>query len=330
MDRIAENFFDLEVMARYLPSIIDGVFVTIHLAILIVLSGLALGFVLAVVRAFQIRPVNWLIVLVVDVFRALPPIVIMIVFYFALPFVGISMSGFVVAWLSLTLVLASFAEEIFWTGILSVDRGQWEAARSTGLGFLPTLRDVVLPQAVRLTIPPLTNRTIVITKSTAIASVVAVQEILTQASAAQAFSANTTPLTMAAGPPTSSSSCPSSSSADGWNRASGGSADARPGTRRMEALVHNFFNLEILLKVHPLLLKGFWMTIQLCLLVVPLGVAGGLVVGGRLQLPRALAQLAAHRLRRLLPLVPRRSCCSSSCSTACPSSVSRCRASSRC
>ena len=198
MDRIAENFFDLEVMARYLPSIIDGVLVTIHLAVLIVLSGLALGFVLAVVRAFQVRPVNWLIVLVVDVFRALPPIVIMIVFYFALPFVGISMSGFVVAWLSLTLVLASFAEEIFWTGILSVDRGQWEAARSTGLGFLQTLRDVVLPQAVRLTIPPLTNRTIVITKSTAIASVVAVQEILTQASAAQAFSANTTPLTMAA------------------------------------------------------------------------------------------------------------------------------------
>lgn len=198
MDRIAENFFDLAVMAKYLPSIIDGVWVTVHLAVLIVLSGLALGFVLAVVRAFQIRPVNWLIVLVADVFRALPPIVVMIVFYFALPFVGISMSGFVVAWLSLTLVLASFAEEIFWTGILSVDRGQWEAARSTGLGFLGTLRDVVLPQAVRLTIPPLTNRTIVITKSTAIASVVAVQEILTQASAAQAFSANTTPLMMAA------------------------------------------------------------------------------------------------------------------------------------
>lgn len=198
MDRIAENFFDLAVMAKYLPSILDGVWVTVHLAVLIVLSGLALGFGLAVVRAFQIRPVNWLIVLVADVFRALPPIVVMIVFYFALPFVGISMSGFVVAWLSLTLVLASFAEEIFWTGILSVDRGQWEAARSTGLGFLGTLRDVVLPQAVRLTIPPLTNRTIVITKSTAIASVVAVQEILTQASAAQAFSANTTPLMMAA------------------------------------------------------------------------------------------------------------------------------------
>ncbi len=198
MERIAENFFDLEVMAKYLPSIIDGFFVTLHLAALVVISGLVLGLVLAVVRAFQVRPVNWLIILVVDLFRALPPIVIMIIFYFALPFVGIRMSGFVVAWLSLSLVLASFAEEIIWAGILSVDRGQWEAARSTGLSFSQSLRDVVLPQAVRLTIPPLTNRTIVITKSTAIASVVAVPEILAEASAALGFAANTTPLTMAA------------------------------------------------------------------------------------------------------------------------------------
>ncbi len=198
MDRIIDNFFDLEVMAKYLPSIIDGFFVTIHLAILVVITGLVFGLVLAVVRAFQVRALNWLIILLVDVFRALPPIVIMIIFYFALPFVGIQMSGFVVAWLTLSMVLASFAEEIYWAGILSVDRGQWEAARSTGLSFFQTLRDVVLPQAIRLTIPPLTNRTIVITKSTAIASVVAVQEILGEALAAQGFAANTTPLTMAA------------------------------------------------------------------------------------------------------------------------------------
>ena len=198
MERLAENFFDLEVMAKYLPSIIDGFYVTLHLAALIVVSGLVLGLVLAVIRSFQVRPVNWLIIFVVDAFRALPPIVIMIIFYFALPFVGVRMSGFVVAWLSLTLVLASFAEEIYWAGILSVDKGQWEAARSTGLSFFQSLRDVVLPQAVRLIIPPLTNRTIVITKSTAVASVVAVQEILSQAGAAQGFSANTTPLTMAA------------------------------------------------------------------------------------------------------------------------------------
>lgn len=198
MDQIVANFFDLEVMARYLPDILSGFVLTIYLAVAIVLFGLALGLALAVVRAFQIRPLNWLIVFFVDLFRALPPLVIMIIFYFALPYVGVELGGFVAAWLALGFVLAAFAEEIYWAGILSVDKGQWEAARSTGLPFFRTLRLVVLPQALRLTIPPLTNRTIAITKGTALASVVAVPEILSQATAAQAFAANTSPLTMGA------------------------------------------------------------------------------------------------------------------------------------
>lgn len=198
MDQILSNFFDLEVMARYLPDILDGFVLTIYLAVAVVLFGLALGLLLAVVRAFQIRPVNWVIVFFVDLFRALPPLVIMIVFYFALPYIGLQLGSFTAAWLALGFVLASFAEEIYWAGILSVEKGQWEAARSTGLSFFRTLYIVVLPQALRLTIPPLTNRTIAITKGTALASVVAVPEILSQATAAQAFAANTSPLTMGA------------------------------------------------------------------------------------------------------------------------------------
>ena len=198
MDAILVNFFDLEVARRYLPDILSGVVVTLELAALVVVSGLVLGLLLAVIRAFQIRPINFVLVLFVDVFRAVPPLVIMILAYFALPYAGVQFSGFVAAWLSLMLVLAAFAEEIYWAGILSVDKGQWEASRSTGLTFFDTLVHVVLLQAVRMTIPPLTNRTIAITKNTALASVVAVQEILSQAGAAQAFAANTTPLTMAA------------------------------------------------------------------------------------------------------------------------------------
>ena len=198
MDAILVNFFDLEVARRYLPDILSGVVVTLELAVLVVVSGLVLGLLLAVIRAFQIRPINFVLVLFVDVFRAVPPLVIMILAYFALPYAGVQFSGFVAAWLSLMLVLAAFAEEIYWAGILSVDKGQWEASRSTGLTFFDTLVHVVLLQAVRMTIPPLTNRTIAITKNTALASVVAVQEILSQAGAAQAFAANTTPLTMAA------------------------------------------------------------------------------------------------------------------------------------
>ena len=88
----------------------------------------------------------------------------------------------------------AFAEEIFWAGIVAVPKGQWEAARSTGLRFWQTLSQVVVPQAVRLTIPPLTNRTIAITKGTALGAVVAVGEILYQAQTAYSFSYNPSPL----------------------------------------------------------------------------------------------------------------------------------------
>ena len=195
---IVENFFNPVIAARYWPDILRGAVVTIELGVLIVVSGLLLGLGLAILRALQIRPVTWLIIAFADVFRALPPLVTLVLVYFALPFVDIEISGFVATWATLAFSLAAFAEETFWAGILSVDKGQWEASRSTGLTYLQTLGFVVLPQAVRMTIPSLTNRTIAITKMTAIASVVAVEEILANAATAQAYSANTTPITMAA------------------------------------------------------------------------------------------------------------------------------------
>jgi polar amino acid transport system permease protein len=197
-DRFTDSFFNARVMALYLPKIIDGFWLTVMLALCIIIAGLALGLLLALLRAFGIRPLNWLIIFVVDLFRALPPLVIIVLLYFGLPNAGIELSGFVAAWLSLTLVLMAFSEEIFWAGITSVAKGQWEAARSTGLGFVQTLAYVVLPQALRITIPPLTNRTIAITKGTALASVVAVPDILGAANSGVSFSFNPSPLTLGA------------------------------------------------------------------------------------------------------------------------------------
>ncbi|MFC3125231.1 amino acid ABC transporter permease [Pseudoroseomonas globiformis] len=192
------SFFNLKVMTQYLPLVLQGLGLTVVLALLIVVCGLVLGLALAVIRSFGVRPLNWLIIFVVDVFRALPPLVIIVLLFFGLPAAGMSISGFAATWLSLTLVLAAFAEEIFWAGITAVPKGQWEASRSTGLTFLQTLRMVVLPQALRMTIPPLTNRTIAITKGTALASVVGVSEILGAAQSAMSFSANPSPLTLGA------------------------------------------------------------------------------------------------------------------------------------
>ena len=198
MNAFLETFFKPNIIAQYLPSILAGVVTTIEIALAVVISGLALGLALAVLRSFQIKAINALVVVFVDVFRALPPLVIVLLVYFGLPNVGISIPSFAVLWLVLSLVLAAFAEEIFWAGILSVPKGQWEAARSTGLTFIRTLGYIVLPQAVRLTVPPVTNRTVAITKNTALGMVIGVPEILNQATSAQSFSGNATPLMMGA------------------------------------------------------------------------------------------------------------------------------------
>jgi polar amino acid transport system permease protein len=196
--RFLDAFFKPELIERYFPAIMKGVVVTIEIAAAVVVTGIALGLVLAVARSFRVLPLSALIVVFADVFRALPPLVLILLVYFGLPNVGINLPSFTVLWLVLALVLAAFAEEIFWAGILSVPKGQWEAARSTGLGYLGTLTYVVLPQALRLTVPPLTNRTVAITKNTALGTVIGVGEILNQATTAQSFAGNATPLMMGA------------------------------------------------------------------------------------------------------------------------------------
>lgn len=196
--RLAQTFFDPAIMAQYLPAVARGFAITVAIASAVVVTGLVAGLVLALLRTLRWPLLSFPIVVFVDVMRAVPPLVILIILYFALPTVGVEMSAVVATWLALSMVLAAFAEEIFWSGILAVPRGQWEASRSTGLSRAQTLAWVVLPQAVRMTIPPLTNRTIAITKGTALGAVVAVGEILYEAQAGYSFSYNPSPLTLGA------------------------------------------------------------------------------------------------------------------------------------
>ncbi|MEJ8475390.1 amino acid ABC transporter permease [Roseibium algae] len=196
-ERFIDTFFKYDVMQQYWPDILKGLFVTCQIAVLVVIFGLALGLGLAILRCYRVRLVNFCIIIFIDMLRALPPLVLILILYFGLPNIGITLSGYLVLWLVLTLVLAAFAEEIFWAGILSVPQGQWQAARSTGMGYFQTLIYVVLPQAIRMTIAPLTNRTIAITKNTALGMVIGVGELLNQATTAQSFAGNATPLMMA-------------------------------------------------------------------------------------------------------------------------------------
>jgi His/Glu/Gln/Arg/opine family amino acid ABC transporter permease subunit len=198
MDELIRLFFDLEIMARYLPMIMEGFWMTMTMAVLVVVLGLPLGLILALMRAFQVRLLNLFIVFFVDLFRAIPPLVVIYVFYFAFPYAGVTFGSVTATVLTLTLVMAAFSEEIYWAAMTSLPRGQWEAARSTGLRFGQTLIFVILGQSIRRAIPMLTNQTIAVTKGTALGSTVAVQEILNQALSAQSLSANPSPLTLGA------------------------------------------------------------------------------------------------------------------------------------
>ena len=134
--RFLDAFFNWRLIERYSPDILKGTAVTIEIAVAVVVTGILFGLALAIVRAFRVLTFNTLIVIFVDMFRALPPLVLILLVYFGLPNIGINLPSFAVLWLVLALVLAAFAEEIFWAGILSIPKGQWEAARSTGLAFL--------------------------------------------------------------------------------------------------------------------------------------------------------------------------------------------------
>jgi len=198
MHAIVENYFNLDVLGRYYPSILAGYVVTVEVALLTIALGVGIGLTLAILRCLRLRVLNAIIVIYVDVFRSLPQLVVIVFVYFALPYAGVSLSPFAATVLSLAAVLSAFATEAFWAAILALPQGQWDAARSLGLGFLGTLFLVVLPQAVRIAIPLLANRAISITKGTALGTAVSLPEVLGQAESVMAIAANPSPLTLAA------------------------------------------------------------------------------------------------------------------------------------
>ena len=128
----------------------------------------------------------------------MPMLVILILIYYALPFLGVRFSSWTSAILAFSLVMGAYSAEVYRAGIEGVPKGQFEAAAALGLPFLLTLRRVILPQAVRAVVPPMTGNCVSMFKDTSLASTVALPELLNEATNAQALYANPSPLIMAA------------------------------------------------------------------------------------------------------------------------------------
>ena len=191
---LAETFFNLEVLKHSMPLLLSGLWMTVQLAVTSILIGLPLGLAVCMTRLHAPKPFRLIAVAYIDVLRALPILVVLIVIYYALPFVGVRLSSFVAATLGLSIALSAFSAEVLRSGISAVSRGQIEAATALGLNFRAIMGFVVLPQAIRLVVPALTSNCIGLVKETSLASVVALSELLKQGNDAQALNANPTPL----------------------------------------------------------------------------------------------------------------------------------------
>ena len=195
---LVETFFNVDVLVSALPALMRGLLNTLKLGLLAIGIGIPLGLIISLVRLYAPRPLRWLAIGYIDIFRAMPVLVVLILIYYALPFVGIRFSSWVSATLAFTFIMSAYSAEVFRSGIESIPKGQFEAAQALGLPFVLTLRKVVLPQAIRLVIPPTTSNCVSMFKDTSLASAVALPELLKEANDAQALYANPSPLIGAA------------------------------------------------------------------------------------------------------------------------------------
>ena len=194
MDSLLLNFFNVGILQQAWPYLLKGLGMTVLLCVVVIPLGVAGGLAVALASRASTRWMRWTVVAYVDLFRAFPPLVLLMFIAFGLPFLGLDLPAFVAVALAFLLNNSSYYGEIFRAGIESIPRTQFEAARSLGLEAPQYMRHVILPQAVRNVLPDLIGNTLEVVKLTSIASVVALPELLYAARQAQAVTYNATPI----------------------------------------------------------------------------------------------------------------------------------------
>ena len=198
MDLVIGQFFNTAIMASALPLVLRGLGMTLVVCAVVIPLGLLGGLLVALAMRVRLRAVRALVAALIDFFRAVPPLVLLIFIYSGLPFAGIRLTPFAAVALAFLLNNASYYGEIYRAGIESIGRGQWDAARSTGLNAAQAAFYVVLPQAVRNVLPDLVSNTVEVVKLTSLASVVALPEMLYSADMARSLTYNASPIVLAA------------------------------------------------------------------------------------------------------------------------------------
>ena len=174
--------WDFSAVLDHFDMLLVGLVGTVKIALVSIVLGVMIGFVVALMRLSRRRALNVPAVAFVEFYRNTPPIVHFFWFFYALPIlIGLSLDPFIAAVLALSTQSGAFYAEVFRGGIVSIERGQWEGAKALGMNYRAVMRRVVLPQALRRMVAPFVDRSFELTKTTALASSLAYAELLYQA-----------------------------------------------------------------------------------------------------------------------------------------------------
>lgn len=187
------GLFDIELAMENLPFVLGGLPITLLVSIISMVMGLILGLLLALARGSEKKVLRWPARMYISFMRGTPILVFLFILYFGLPIIGIELTALVAASLGFGLNSAAYIAEIDRASLNSIDRGQWESAKALNIGYWTTLRKIILPQATRIAIPPLTNVFMDVVKATSLAAVITVPELFqkTQIVAGRTFDAMT-------------------------------------------------------------------------------------------------------------------------------------------
>jgi polar amino acid transport system permease protein len=178
--------WDFDVVLAFTDFWLKGASITLAYAFGTITGGLIIGVFAGMALLFESRKFPWLGAIVsapiyayVQVFRCTPLLVQIVWFYYALPVLwGASMPAWMASGLGLMLYMGAFSSEIFRAGIMSIDKGQWQASRALGMTYSQMMRRIILPQATRRMVPPFVNQSILQLKNTSLLYVVAVPDIM--------------------------------------------------------------------------------------------------------------------------------------------------------
>ncbi len=171
-------FFDFRHALEYLPDLLQGALISVELTFAVMALSLVFGLIVALARMARLRSIRFVATTYVEIIRGTPCLLQLFYIYFVLPAFGVRLPPFTAGVIGLTVNYSAYMSEVYRAGIQAVAKGQLEAAQALGMSRSLMMRLIILPQAIRIVVPPLGNYFISLFKDTSLASSITLRELL--------------------------------------------------------------------------------------------------------------------------------------------------------